>query len=594
MGRTAEPDELDDPGSTVLTATDPLAEPSRPAQLQLVVIGDATLTSHRVPDSATVTIGRSPSCDILINDNSISRKHAVLAIGDRDHLRIEDLGSANGTTVRGRKLEHSRPTQIAIGEVVSLGSVKIMLQPKSRRTCGRVGSHAAFLDSVDEHCRVAEQAGTGFALLRIHTDRRASAPLLEETLGQSLRESDILAKFGPHEYEVLMPGTPEGQADAAARRLDGQLLERGLRCRMFVACYPRDGTIAKELLARVHAPEPAARVPVPGDIVVSDPLMHGVLRTLDQVASSNIGVLFRGETGTGKEVFAHALHRASTRASGPFVAVNCAALTETLFESELFGHEKGAFTHAHAAKVGLLETAHGGTLLLDEVGDMPLSIQVKLLRFLEDSQVRRVGGVKSHAIDVRVVAATNIDLEEHIARGTFRRDLFYRLNGITIVLPALRDRPAELEPMARAFIARSWNRTDAAPPALVRDALDALLAYPWPGNVRELKHVIARAVLLCGGGPIQPEHLQLEPVAVPASPSRRAADTERTEPIETLGREKGEDEQQWILRGLERAGGNQTRAARLLGLSRRTLVSRLGEYQIERPRKLKLKPLDEG
>jgi transcriptional regulator with PAS, ATPase and Fis domain len=277
-------------------------------------------------------------------------------------------------------------------------------------------------------------------------------------------------------------------------------------------------------------------------------------------------------------VFARAIHRASPRATGPFVELNCAALTETLLESELFGHEKGAFTNATTSKPGLIESAHGGTLLLDEIGDMPLATQAKLLRVLESSQLRRVGALKSRPIDVRFVAATNSDLEAQIAKGAFRRDLFFRLNGVTIVIPPLRERIGELEPLAQAFLRRAAPAGSPVP-AIAPETLALMKSYSWPGNVRELKHMIERALLLCGTGPIRCEHLpaeKMKAILVPGGPPA---------PSFTLGRKGPDEEQQWILQGLERAGGNQTLAAKLLGISRRTLVNRLNEYKLQRPRK---------
>jgi transcriptional regulator with PAS, ATPase and Fis domain len=297
-------------------------------------------------------------------------------------------------------------------------------------------------------------------------------------------------------------------------------------------------------------------------------------------------------------VFARAVHRASPRAGGPFVEVNCAALTETLLESELFGHERGAFTSAVSAKPGLLEMAHGGTLLLDEIGDMPLNTQVKLLRVIEDSQLRRVGGLKSRHIDVRFVAATNCDIEAQVEQGTFRRDLFFRLNGVTILIPPLRERLAEIELLARAFLRRArppgGPRLDIAPAAL-----ELLTRHHWPGNVRELKNVIERAAVLCGSGPILPEHLWIRsPTAPPGEDAPRrpslwpgdarpAMDADVRTPVFLPHPRKGsQEEQQWIMQTLERTGGNQTAAARLLGISRRTLVNRLNDYEhVNRPRK---------
>ncbi|HSK03340.1 MAG TPA: sigma 54-interacting transcriptional regulator [Kofleriaceae bacterium] len=573
-----------------------------PGYLQVVVIGNGTFATHPVPDGAALTIGRSNRCEIPVDDESISRRHAILHIGET--VTIEDLGSVNGTVVRGNRLNAGRPTAIAVGELVGLGKISIILQRRSRpERARRLCMHDYFETRLEEECARVKRSGAAFALLRVHSDRRAPASFIEEVLGELLRESDILGKYGPNEYEALLPDTPAAKAEEAVRRIAGKLLERGLECRIFYVCCPRDGRSAYELSAKLQAQATHEKATTMGaEVVVADAQMQSLYRLIDQVAASSIGVLLLGETGVGKEVLARAVHRASPRAAGPFVEINCAALTDTLLESELFGHEKGAFTNAVMAKPGLLEAAHGGTVLLDEIGDMPLSTQVKLLRVIEDAQVRRVGGLKSRAIDVRFVAATNCDVEAQVARGTFRRDLFFRLNGVTIVIPPLRERLADLEPLVQAFIHRAKPPGVVPPPVLAPETLALLKAYAWPGNVRELKNVIERAVFLCGGGTIRPEHLPREILSSgrPAAPApqvvrlvRHGGDTRplhddlpTTEDLVARPRRRGAEEQQWIMQALERTGGNQTLAARLLGISRRTLVNRLNEYkEVYRPRK---------
>jgi DNA-binding NtrC family response regulator len=594
-------DEQDELGRTAVTAVVPgsISDELLPGHLHLFVIGNGTFATHPLVNTGTFTIGRSSNCDVEIDDQSISRRHAILSIGDI--VTIEDLGSANGTVVRGHRVTFGQPTEIAVGELVGLGNASIILQRHSQPVRPRkLWTHEYFESLLEEECAREARSGTSFALLRIHADRRAPASFVEETIGELLRESDILGKYGPHEYEVLLPDTPPANAEGAMRRIDAKLLERGLKCTIFFACCPRDGRSAQQLIARAQEPVTTKeRVTAPGtDIVVSDTQMQRLHRLVEQIAGSSICVLLLGETGVGKEVFARAVHRASPRATGPFIEVNCAALTETLLESELFGHEKGAFTNAVAAKPGLLELAHGGTLLLDEIGDMPLSTQVKLLRVIEDSQLRRVGALKSRHIDVRFVAATNSDIETQVEQGGFRRDLFFRLNGVTIMIPPLRERLADLEPLARAFIQRARPNSTEPRPALSPEALELLKGYHWPGNVRELKNVLERAALLCGSGPICPEHLAIGKLAAarihswPHGTRRVPVEPPTTEPLFPAHPRKGsQEEQQWIMQTLERAGGNQTLAARLLGISRRTLVNRLNDYEhVNRPRK---KPKEE-
>jgi two-component system response regulator AtoC len=282
-------------------------------------------------------------------------------------------------------------------------------------------------------------------------------------------------------------------------------------------------------------------------------------------------VLILGETGVGKEVMAKTLHERSPRAAGPLVSINCASFAESMLEAELFGYEKGAFTGALRAKAGLLELAQGGTLFLDEVGEMPLSLQAKLLRVLEQREVWRIGALAPHAIDARFVSATHRDLEREIAAGRFREDLYFRLAGVSLHIPPLRERLDEIEPLARDFLARAAAASGRAPPVLSQQALTQLRARPWPGNVRELRNTVERALLLCRGDVVQPEHLTAEgPIVVRTSDPPSAA---------------REDERARIIEALERCAGNQTHAARLLGISRRTLITRIEEYDLPRPRK---------
>jgi two-component system, NtrC family, response regulator AtoC len=342
------------------------------------------------------------------------------------------------------------------------------------------------------------------------------------------------------------------------------------------------------------------------EFVLRDPAMRALYEQAYLAAPGRISVLLLGETGTGKEVLAQTIHRRSSaaRARGPFLGLNCAALSESLLESELFGHEKGAFTGAVQARPGLFEAADGGTVFLDEAGELPLSIQVKLLRVLEEQQVLRVGGRVPRSIDVRVLSATHRDLEAEVARGAFRQDLYFRLNGVTLTIPPLRQRIADIAPLAELFAARACKAFERSQvPALSGETLALLERYPWPGNLRELRNVMERAVMLCAGDRLLPEHLppKMTAGAAPSAPAPGTAvkDCEAKsrpeEPMAPRGTEgspphalaSDPSERQRIVEALERCVGNQTYAAKLLGISRRTLVTKIEKYNLPRPRKPK-------
>jgi two-component system, NtrC family, response regulator AtoC len=320
------------------------------------------------------------------------------------------------------------------------------------------------------------------------------------------------------------------------------------------------------------------------DLVLRDPAMHEVYDLASRVAASNISVLILGETGVGKELVAETVHRlAGARAREPFVPINCAALSESLLESELFGHERGSFTGALQSKPGLLESAGGGTVFLDEVGELPLAMQPKLLRVIESRQVTRVGGLKSHPLGVRFIAATNRDLRAEIRLGRFRQDLFFRLSGITISVPPLRERPADIEPLARTFAVAIASELSARAGTFAPAALELLQGYEWPGNVRELRNVVESAFVLAGGHVIEAHHLPEELRAPP--PEHASGDRYRV--ATTLGplSDARSAERSRILEALAACNGNQTRAAEYLRMPRRTLVAKLAAYAIPRPRK---------
>ena len=424
-------------------ATEPVRGGGADAVITLVIISEKPPRVVTLARGTAVRIGRAPTADVVIDDSSLSRHHARFELGD-GCVEVEDLGSSNGTLVRGAPLATGERARLAIGESAHLGAVLVVVQ---RRSAGG---------------------------------------------------------------DAKLPGAA-----------------------------PSD-----ELIARI--------------------------------AASTISVLLLGETGVGKEVMAERIHALSARRDAPLVKINCAALMATVLESELFGHERGAFTGATRDKPGLVESADGGTLFLDEIGEASPAVQVKLLRVLETRETQRIGALRPTVVDVRFIAATNRVPADEIRAGTLRLDLYHRLAGFTITIPPLRERRAEIAALVTELLARQPG-----PPARVTaDALARLVQQDWPGNVRELRNVLERARVLSEGAEIGlaeiDEALQQEPAVQP--PAARAAPAAAAATPDDPERAK-------ILAALDACGGNQTMAAEMLGISRRTIVQRLQQWGMTRPRR---------
>jgi two-component system response regulator AtoC len=454
---------------------------------QLVVFAREEIRAFDLPTAGEVTIGRDEASVVRIDDPSVSRRHAVLRVGET--LEIEDLGGANGTLVRQ-----------------------------------------------------AAHAGPGNETLDVN---------VRQLLG---RRSNLAV---------------------------GDCLLFGAAC-VVVRRLPR---VELPDLTSASSPGPAA----PLGMVLRDAAMRTLYAEAARVARANINVLLLGETGVGKEVLARAIHAHSPRAKGPFMGVNCAALADSLLESELFGSEKGAFTGA-VSRAGLFEAAAGGTVFLDEVGELPLGTQAKLLRVLEERVVTRLGSTRSRPIDVRLLAATNRDIAADSRQGRLRPDLYFRLNGVALLIPPLRERPQEIEALATSFLSAACRDLERASPlAISSDALDLLRGYTWPGNVRELRNAIERAAVMCTDSTIRPEHLPpvlrvpLRAEKTRAASSPPSSSSDQSQP-QNLQAEIKALERTRILEALERCGGNQSEAARQLGIPRRTLVSRLTELGLNRRR----------
>ena len=587
----------------------------------LLIGVDGALTTHPLPDAGSFSIGRDPTSTFVVNHASVSRRHALLHLGTDVH--VEDVGSANGVRLQGEPIPTGERVAVRLGEVIELGEVIVIVRPSrvgATPRVRRVWPHSYFEGRVEEQCARAERSGEEFAVLRVNLQAATGTGVpqesVDEAFASALRASDMLALYAPDEYEVLLVDTSATDAEMVSERLRLHLERSEVRAHMGMALYPRDGSTPEALVARacdaVRGVEPVGATEVVP--VATSNAMRDLQHLTEQVAQSDLSVLIMGETGAGKEVLAETVHRLSPRAKGPFVRLHCAALSEQLLESELFGHEKGAFTGAHQTKRGLLESADQGTVLLDEIGELPLTMQVKLLRVLEDRKVQRVGALTARPVDVRFIAATNRDLEAEVAKGRFRLDLFFRLNGVTLFVPPLRSRPEEIESLARTFVSQAAQRMGRADaPALSPEALDRLKAYSWPGNVRELRNAIERAVLLCVRGPIRVEHLPTEKMGAtraPISPPgpaeaaaslaaggstdfdaptlpaiRASADSRPADSIRALDLQRVALERQHILETLDACAGNQTRAAKMLGISRGTLLARLDAFGIPRPRK---------
>ena len=349
---------------------------------------------------------------------------------------------------------------------------------------------------------------------------------------------------------------------------------------------------SRQATARAPRPAPAvergsARAASRGSALVlgSSLALREALQLAERVAASRLtSVLLLGETGTGKELFARTIHQSGASAAEPFVAVNCAAIPESLLESELFGHEKGAFTGAHAAKRGLFELAASGTLFLDEIGEMPLALQAKILRALEERTVRPVGGLSEVPVRCRIVAATNRPLEDAVIDGAFREDLYYRLSVFSIPLPPLRERADDVELLARHFLLERAKEQEGAPTRLSDEAVAALRAHAWPGNIRELKNVIERAAILAPGDTILPRHLVFQRRSVSAMGAAPRPEGTNTGVIEIpqSGKSLGAIEREAVELTLLLTRGNVSAAARLLEVARPTLVRRMREYGLAR------------
>ena len=403
--------------------------------------------------------------------------------------------------------------------------------------------------------------GDGFGVLRAAKEIDADIPVI------------VMTAYGSIEDAVM--AMKEGAMDFLAKPVDPDhlllLVNRALEQRRIVT---ENLLLKEELAVRRGAPQ----------LVGEDPSLRKVFASLQRAASTDATVLLEGESGTGKELFARSLHALSPRADAPFVAINCAAIPENLLETELFGYEKGAFTGAAGRKPGKFEMAHRGTLFLDEIGDLPMSLQAKILRALEEKKFERVGGTALLSVDVRLVAATNKGLRAAVAARRFREDLYFRLSVFPITIPPLRDRPGDIPVLARYFVDRFCRDLKKRPFTLSPEALEQLQSYRWPGNVRELQNCIERAVILADGETLLPRHLNLS-FAAPLTDENPESPWTHVDMSGTLAevtrRVTSEVEKAKIEEVLREANGNKGRAAELLQVTYKSLLSKLKEHRLE-------------
>jgi DNA-binding NtrC family response regulator len=402
--------------------------------------------------------------------------------------------------------------------------------------------------------------GDGFGVLRAAKEIDSDIPVI------------VMTAYGS--IEDAVSAMKEGAMDFLAKPVDPDhlllLVARALEQRRIVA---ENLLLKEELAVRRGAPQ----------LVGEDVSLRKVFAGLQRAAATDTTVLLEGESGTGKELFARSLHALSPRSDAPFVAINCAAIPETLLETELFGHEKGAFTGAVARKPGKFEMAHRGTLFLDEIGDLPLALQAKILRALEEKRFERVGGTASVQVDVRLVAATNRGLRAAVAARRFREDLYFRLSVFPITVPPLRDRPGDIPLLARHFVDRFCRDMKKKPLALSPAVLEQLQSYRWPGNVRELQNCIERAVILADGEALQPRHLNLsfaQPAAEEAPSPWTQLDISGSL-AEATRRIAAELERVKLEEALREGGGNKGRAAELLQISYKMFAAKLKEHKLD-------------
>jgi DNA-binding NtrC family response regulator len=580
------------------------SEPSEAGAAYLLVLEGDSSSRFPLPDEGVVLVGRDERADLRLRDDSVSRRHARILLTE-EGARVVDLGSHNGTLLNGRPVDGAQP--LLSGDVLSFGAVVAVVRARTRAAPARRALEAErLMGQLREEVARALRYGRPLTLLVLALPEPGGR-------GREAVEAVLTTDAGPAEAAGWLDGAhllwmlPEVSGEPGEEGL-GERVEALLaacpQARLGLSTCPGDGCDVETLVAAART---AAQTAAPGawasaaegttrltlgerTVLVADPAMAQLYALLRRLAASELPVLVCGETGVGKENAAFAVHHWSPRAAGPFIAVNCAALPEGLVESELFGHERGAFTGATTARAGLLESAQGGTVFLDEVGELPAAAQAKLLRALEVRRITRVGEVRERPIDLRVVAATHRDLEAEVAAGRFREDLYFRLGAATVLLPPLRERPREVPLLARDFLSRACQALGRRELELASGTLHALSRHGWPGNVRELRNLMDYVAAAVTGDVVEPHHLPARmlgrkaagsaapaPEEAPASPPTGPAPRPRV----PLAQEIRELERRRMQEALEEAEGVQTRAAALIGMPIRTFSFKLKQLGLQ-------------
>jgi two-component system, NtrC family, response regulator AtoC len=563
----------------------------------LLVFEDTTTRMVPLPPEGDCVIGRGETCDVRIEDQRVSRTHARLTVKG-GQVRVQDLGSQNGTRVNEETIRASH--LLASGDVVGIGSAVLVFHAASRVTSvSGVLDAASFRARTESELERARQFSRPLTAVQIAFDRVPDLSKVQSILTTILRRADIASWSTAQVLAIVMPETEADEGTSLAQALLEALNEAHLSARAGIASCPDDALDAETLLAaaRTSAMSASAQATAlasstcrvislgSSSVLVADPIMIRLYELIERLAPSPLTVLIAGETGCGKELVAHALHQFSPRASRRLVAVNCASFNESLLESELFGHEKGAFTGAAATKEGVFEASDGGTIFLDEVGEMPASLQAKLLRVLETRHITRVGDTKERAVDLRVVAASHRDLLKDVSAGRFREDLFFRLSGATVWLPPLRDRPRELPLLARRFLTEACQRAGRPELVLTAGALARLGAHRWPGNVRELRNVMEYMAATIPEGVVEAWHISARLTgasAVVLAKGESAEPEPAVQGFRPLAEEIRDLEKRRMLEALESSGWNQTRAAGILQMPLRTFVTRFKQLDLGR------------